>query len=252
MRKALALLSVLWIMILSSCGHPHSSQASLTLKFNPMFGANVLRLGNTYQTPSPYDQYFNFIGLQFFLSHFKLVRADGSAVEVNPVVYVSLDDSTTFNIPLADSPGSYTAVRFSIGLDSVQDNYVPGTNTDPSYILNENVVQNNMFWGLAQKYVFVKMDVEVDTIPGLTQSDGLPYHIGTQPYYTTVRLNFNQALSVPAGGRTVINLTADFQKIFTGANGINPLVEYGTMTSGNNDTLALKFMSDLSQSFTLQ
>jgi hypothetical protein len=253
MRKVLILSSVIGIMILCSCGgHPKHNPASLTLKFNPMFGSNVLRLGNTYETPAPYAQYFNFSELRLFLSHIKLVRADASTVEVNPVVYISLDDSTTYNIPLGDSLGSFTAIRFSIGLDSTQDNYAPGTNPDPSYTLNENVVQNNMFWGLTQKYVFVKMDVEVDSISSLTQSDGLGYHIGTPPYYTTVTLNFNQALNVSATGQSVITLTTDFQKIFTGVNGINPMVQHGTMTSGNNDTLALQFMSNLSQSFSLQ
>ena len=178
MPKVIILSFIIGIMILSSCGGPHSS-ASLSLKFNPVFGSNTLRLGNTYQTPWPYNEYYNFSKLKFFLSHVKLVRADASTVEVSPLVYISLDDSTTFSIPLGDSIGSYTALRFSIGVDSAQDSYDISnpTNLSPSYPLN----QADMFWGSSQRYVFVKMDVETDTISGLTQSDGLAYHIGTAP-----------------------------------------------------------------------
>ena len=249
MLKAIVISFIIGIMILSSCGGPHNP-ASLTLKFNPMFGSGTLRLGNTYQTPAPYNEYYNFSKLKFFLSHIKLVRADASTVEVSPLVYVSLDDSTTFSIPLGDSIGSYTALRFSIGVDSTQDSYdiTNPTNPNPSYPLNEA----DMYWGLSQRYVFVKMDVETDTISSLTQSNGLAYHIGTAPYYTTVSINFNQPFTVSANGNSVINFTADFQKIFTGSKGINPMVEHGTMTSGNNDTLAFQFMSNLSKSFSLQ
>ena len=249
MRNVLVLLFLIGMMILSSCGG-HPKQSSLTLKFNPMFGSNVLRLGNTYETPSPYNEYYNFSKLKFFLSHIKLVRANATTVEVSPLVYVSLDDSSTFSIPLGDSLGSYTALQFSIGVDSTQDSYdiTNPTNPNPSYPLNEA----DMYWGLAQRYVFVKMDVETDTISSLTQSDGLAYHIGTAPYYTTVTINFNQPLTVSGNTKSAINLTADFQKIFTGSTGINPMVEHGTMTSGNNDTLAFQFMSNLSKSFTLQ
>ena len=249
MPKAIILSVIIGIMILSSCGGPHNS-ASLSLKFNPLFGSSALRLGNTYQTPAPYNEYYNFSKVKFFLSHVKLVRADASTVEVNPLIYVSLDDSTTSSIPLGDSIGSYTALRFSIGVDSAQDNYDISnpSNLNPSYPLN----QADMFWGLSQRYVFVKMDVETDTIANLTQADGLAYHIGTAPYYTAVQINFSQPFIVSSSAHSVINLTADFQKIFTGATGVNPMVEHGTMTSGNNDTLAFQFMSNLSKSFSLQ
>jgi len=250
MPKAIIISFIIGIMILSSCGGPHT-QASLSLKFNPMFGSSTLRLGNTYETSWPYSgEYYNFSKLKLFLSHIKLVRADASTVEVSPLVYVSLDDSTTFSIPLGDSIGIYTALRFSIGVDSTQDSYdiTNPTNPNPSYPLNEA----DMYWGLSQRYVFVKMDVETDTISSLNQSNGLAYHIGTAPYYTAVTTNFNQPFTVSGNGSSVINLTADFQKIFTGATGINPMIEHGTMTSGNNDTLAFQFMSNLSKSFSLQ
>lgn len=248
MRKFAVLCLVAVLLILSSCGHHNSSPAALTLKINPMFGASTLRLGNTYQTPWPQNDYYNFSKLKFFLSHIRLVRADASTVEVSPLAYISLDDTTTLTIKLADSIGSYTGVKFSVGLDTAQDNYDPANPTvsDPNYGLN----QADMYWSSFQKYTFIKMDVGVDSTSNITQQDGLAYHVGTAPYYTAVTVNKN--FSVSSGSQLAITLNADFQKIFTGTNAINPLVDHGTMTSGNNDTLAFKFMTNLSNSFSLQ
>jgi|GEM_PF-2102033 len=250
MQKFFAFVMILSILILSSCGHHTNTPGSLTLKYKPVFGPNALSLNTTYQAAWPNNQYYNFTNLKFFLSHIKLVRADASIVEVNPLVYVSLDNTGTFTIPLGDSVGSYTGMKFSIGLDTTQDNYDINNpiNTDASYPLN----QQGMYWSAVQKYVFVRMDVGVDTASNITQADALAYHVGTSPYYTTTQISFSQPLVVSGSSASVINLTSDIQKIFTGTNAINPLVEHGTMTSGNNDTLAFKFMTNFANSFSIQ
>jgi hypothetical protein len=227
MRKILAVALGATILLLTSCGNKgmNHTPGVVTLKINAMFGSNPLHLNQTYQAPN--GTYYNISKLRFYLSHIKLVRADHSSVEVQPWYYVALDDTSTLNIPLADSMGTFTGLQFSIGVDSIQNN------TDPSSLTSQNL----------------QLEGTADSLSPPT-AVGMLYHVGTSPYYTTITLN--KSFSIVPYTNTTLTLSADIQKIFYGAAGaINPYVNRETQTL-DNPSVALTFINDFDQTFSIQ
>ena len=244
MRKVLFFSLIAALAVLSSCHHD-STNGYLKLQLNPMFGSNKLILDSTYQSPD--GRYYVFTNYQMFLSHIKLIRTDGSSVEVSPIVYFGLNDSTSITptVSLTNPTGSFTAVQFSIGIDSIQNNYPQSA--DPS---NPLYVGNSMNWSTSLKYVFAKLEAYADTVNPPLQSIG--YHVGTDPYYTTFTIT--KSFSTSTSSQTTLVLNADFQKLFYGGtNPINILDPSQQVTNTTvNPALAQKFITDLSTIFSLR
>jgi hypothetical protein len=242
MRNVFILILIIAVIGISSC-HKNSSQGSLKLQINPMFGSKQMRLDSTYQSPD--GKYYYFSDMQFFMSHIKFIRADGSSVEVSPLIYVGLDDTAntmpvfTLNNPI----GSFVSIQFSIGVDSIQDTVSPST--DPS---NPQASNNNMNWGTQLQYVFVKLEGSGDTVNPPLQSIG--YHVGTQPYYKTVVLT--KSFSTSESSQTTLILNADLQKLFWGSSGaINVLNQSQVLTNTTtNPALAAQFITDFTTIFS--
>lgn len=240
MRK-IAVLLVLGLLIISSCGTKTGNQGTVTLKINPLFGTKIA-LNQTYTATD--GKTYSFAEFKMYLAHIKLVHTDGSTIEVKSMAYVSLDDSTTMSMQFTVPNGSFKGIQFYIGLDSVQ-NALPVNQTDPT---NPQYVNNSMTWGNpALEYVFVKLD-------GYTNANNqgsFEFHVGTNPYYTavsTVSKNFTVS-----GGQTMLMLNTDVHGIFYNTtNPINISINNYTETSGPTDTLAHQFMNNISQVFSLQ
>jgi hypothetical protein len=244
MRKVLFVSLIAALAVLSSCHHD-STNGYLKLQLSPMFGSNKLILDSTYQSPD--GRYYYFSKYQMFLSHIKFIRTDGSSVEVSPLVYFGLNDSTSITptVSLTNPTGSFTAVQFSIGVDSIQNN--AAQSTDPN---NPQYVGNDMNWGPSLQYVFAKLEGSADTVNPPLQSIG--YHVGTNIYYTTFTIT--KSFSTSAGSQTTLVLNADFQKLFYGGtNPINILDPSQQVTNTTvNPALAQKFITDLSTIFSLR
>jgi hypothetical protein len=210
-----------------------------------MFGSENLVLNKIYSTPD--GKYYYFTRFMLYLSHIKLVRSNGSMVEVNPLYYLGAQDSTTLSIPLSDSLGSFTGIQFSIGVDSIQDSAYPYTGSSADLI---DGINNQMYWDSARKYVFVILEGAGDQNNPPQQA--IEYHVGTNPYYTTVQLTY--PFSVAVGKQTTLMLNTNIEQIFYGSSGsINVLTDPYTETTGSTyyANLAHTFMTDFSQTFSI-
>jgi hypothetical protein len=251
MRKTAILSLVIVLITLASCHK--GSQASLRLAFNPMFGSSNLSLNKTYQSPD--GKYYNFSTFMLYISHIKLIHTDGSMVEVKSIAYLSPNNSNDMSIPLSEVEGTYKGIQFSIGLDSVQDNTPPGSISDTTNPLSVN---NGMYWpGSGMNYVFVILQGYADS--NANPSTPIDYLVGSAPYYTTVQVN--KSFTITSGSHTTLTLNSDLQKIFFGGtNPINVIADPYTETQPTGvdqsnvpyTTLAHTFMTDFSQSFSLQ
>jgi len=250
MRKILMWFMIVGVVAINSCHKPRNNQGGLTLKINPMFGSHAFALNQVFEAPD--GKYYNFANYKFYLSHIKLVHSDGSTVEVSPVTYFSADDSRTWDITLANTPGSYTGIRFNIGLDSAQDATTPDAVTTDS--LNPYWGNNYTYWGnAALQYVFVQVDGYGDTVANPTTSSIIEYHVGTQANYTVVA-SLAKNFSTATNTQTVLNVNADLQKVFynspdTGV--INILTTPVTQTT-DNPALAHTFITYFPKIFSLQ
>jgi hypothetical protein len=247
MRNVSILIMIIAVIGIGGCKKSSSgTTGTVILKFNPMFGSSSMVLNNQYMTPD--NKYFTFQHFKFFMSHIKLVRSDNSAVEVSPMVYVSLDDSSTLSIPITCPVGSYTGISFYLGLDSEQNEMAPNL-TDPSSPIFANHYMN---WATGLNYTFVF----IDGLAGSTSNPSNPmeYHVGTNPYYTYVA-PIAKKFSVSGGSQASLVLTANVQNVFYGTTGaINVLTDPVTQTTETPyaGTLAHTFITDFSQIFSLQ
>ena len=247
MHKVIFLGLAMAMMALASCKKPSSSgSGSLSLKVNPMFGANAFKINSTYESQD--GKYYYIYTLNMFLSHIRLIRSGGDTVEVNPVTFIRFNDSTGINpvISLGNPSGTFTAIQFSIGLDAAQDTNSPSANSSSPYFTG-----NGMNWGPALQNVFVELEGYADTNQIPVQSIG--YHVGTEPYYTTVTLNKSFTLSGTSA--STLNLNMDVQRLFYGgSNPINVLnrSEDATGTSPFVPALCQQFITNLDSAFSLQ
>jgi hypothetical protein len=243
MQKTIAVVLAVCVLAISCKKPAGAGTASLRLQLNPMFGGMPMRLGSTYSTPDGRYYYFNYFAVT--LSHIRLIHADGSYVEVNAAAYINLNDSTEAMpvVSLTNIAGTYTAVRFSIGLDSVQDNTLD--NGDPS-----SPFYANLYWGASLKYVFLELDGLADT--SRVPLNGISYLIGSKAYYTTITLS--KPFTLTANSPETIVLNMDLRSVFYGgANPINALDPAQDVT-GNpvNAPVAQKFITNMDASFSLQ
>ena len=245
MRRFTIYILVGCLIAISSCKKPHNSSGSLSMQVNPMFGPNVLKIDSIYESPDGKYYYFNVFNMYF--SHIKLIQQGGGTVEVNPVTFFSLNDSTDVHpvISLGNPSGSFIGVQFSIGLDAIQDTNSPNTNPSSPYYAN-----NNMYWGTVLQNVFVELQGYADTNKIPVQ--GLGYHIGTQTYYTTVTLNKSFTLSGTSA--TTLNVSVDLQRLFYGGtNPINVLNPSEDLTSTSPvPALCQQFITNLDSAFSIQ
>lgn len=208
-----------------------------------MFGSRPFLLDSIYQAPD--GKYYYFSLFQLTLSHIRLLHADGSYVELSPVEYFDMaylnGASPVFS--LGNPSGSFVALQFSIGLDSIQELTV--YNSDSSSAFN-----TGNYWGPTLQYVFLRLEGDADLNPVPITSIG--YHIGQQVNYSTVKIYRNFNLS--GTDASTLNVNLDIQHLFYGgSNPINILNPSEQITSSNPvPALCRQFISNLDSSFSLQ
>ena len=108
--------------------------------------------------------------LEYYLSNFKFVDADGEVVGYNDVFYINAFDTSTHTLVFDNLPSAnYSEVRYNFGLTPAQNtsNSLPNT--------NENA---NMFWPemMGGGYHFMKLEGRFKDSTALT---GYAIHLGT-------------------------------------------------------------------------
>lgn len=199
----------------SSCKENDPEIGTLQLRFENVVGTSPLQLNATKYT-NAFSEKFTVSQFKYYISNIRLRRADGSEF-VQPESYYLVDEekpeSKTLTIPNVPV-GSYSAVSFVIGVDSVRN--FSGAQTgalDPV---------NDMFWEWKTGYIFVKME---GSSPASTQPNNrLVYHIGgfqNPNNIRTVSPPLNGQNSIVENGKTsVIRYRTDLSAMFTAPNPI--------------------------------
>jgi len=179
----------------------------------------------------------------FYFSNFTLLSDTGDVPVENSYVFFRGDSSRfeLLNVP----SGSYQGIRFLVGLDSATNYSTLPAQYEASHPLGPKVPI--MHWSWNTGYIFLRFDGEVDTsLPADgTMDDGITFHIGTQPYLTT--LTFNKSFEIAADGKTTIPIQIDYQEFF---KGIDLRTEHVTHTSDYPD-LTNKFYPNIKDAFSM-
>jgi len=191
----------------------------------------VLNTG-TYTTSS--GQQFTVSTFNYYLSNIKLKKADGTEyAEPESYHLIRQSDAATKAFTLTNVPaGDYTALTFTIGVDSARN--VSGAQTgalDPA---------NGMFWTWNSGYIYTKLEGSSPQAGGNKQ---LLFHIGgfKKPNNTirTVSPSLNGAtIQIRQDRAPAVHLAADVLKMFTGPNPIDFSTLSNTMGGSNSVKVA--------------
>jgi hypothetical protein len=208
------------ISLLSACKDDADvvtpAAGTLDIEVDHLVGTFPLML-NTGTYTTPLGQQFTVSTFNYYLSNFKLKRADGTEyAEPESYHLVRESDARTRVFTLRNVPaGDYISLTFTIGVDSIRN--VSGAQTgalDPT---------NGMFWPWNSGYIFTKLEGSSPQAGGNKQ---LVFHIGgfKKPNNTirTVSPSLNGAILQIRKDRTpAIHLQADVLKMFTGPNPVD-------------------------------
>lgn len=243
MKYSAALLAAI-VFVLSSCHKP--KDGNFTLQLKAKYGDQNFAIGSPNTDPNGRRIQLN--NLKFYLSHIILVKTDNSEMELKDVVLCDFTNPTSLSINVADVKGDFKAIKFSCGVDSIQNL------TDPNSVSSSSPLSGDydMYWSWL-KYQFVLLDSRADTTTtGAGPFNWFPvYHLGSNPLYRTSVIAKN--FSVCCDAKYTLNLTLDVKKIFFGAQTLDIITERTTQSSASdNPVIAPKFADNFSQAFSTE
>jgi len=230
--------------VFSSC-KPKETNSNLSIQITPKFGMEAFQLDKTIADKN--GRRMNFQRFRFYLSNIKLIKTDNTILPLKSVAYLDMEKNPALTFNVDATNGDFKELQFSIGVDSIQNL------TDPASVASSSPLSadNDMWWGVTQKYVFSRLEGSADTTVGGTGNLNrkLLYHLGQNENYRTVKLA--KSISILADKKTTIKLNLDLEKVFFGTNTIDIRTEPVTH-SNDNVTLATKFADNFSQAFTIE
>ncbi|MDO7875475.1 hypothetical protein Q5H93_12095 [Hymenobacter sp. ASUV-10] len=226
MRHYACLLALMGAALLGGCADkkadptpPPAPVGSLHIDVENVVGPDPLVLDTRTYT-SPAGEPFTVSTFRYYLSNFKLTRADGSQYAV-PESYFLVRElrptdpwtDTGKHIVLDSIPaGDYTGVSFLIGVDEARN--TAGAQTGAL------AQSNHMFWDWRQGYIFLQMEGH-SPASGDPVAHLLSYHIGDFANPNNLRevappLPGGATIRLAAGGRSALKMRADLLRLFTG------------------------------------
>lgn len=238
----------LWVIFLaalaiSSC--KPKKEGNFTLQMAGKYGNQSFALG----TPNtdPEGRRIQVEKLKFYLSHITLIKEDNSEIEIKDVALIDFENPGAI-IVKADADGNFKAIRFGLGVDSIQNN------TDPLSVPSSNPLSgdNGMYWSWL-KYQFEILEARCDTTnTGTGIFNWFPlYHIGGNAQYRQVVIN--KSFTVCCNNKSTVTLTLDAEKIFYGSTQTLDIITESTTQMGPSDdpNVAIKFVNNFSNAFSV-
>jgi hypothetical protein len=209
-------------------GKNQKEESALFLHFHHLVGDQPLVLDDSIYVNS-LEQTFTISKFNYYIGEIQLTSVEGKVTKINEYFLLSEDEEKqqSKNIPLSKiSPGSYTSLRFIVGVDSSHNcSGAQKGDLDPI---------NAMFWTWNTGYIFLKLEGKssFSSQPG----NSLEYHIGgyKEPANCVreVALNFRQPLVITQKTKGHVDLKVDLLELLK-----TPIVIDFTVLPTVNNTL---------------
>lgn len=228
----LSLLSALVLAggILSCKSNDPSAEAArgtLTLQLDNVVGNEDLVLQTGRYTNSS-GEAFTVTTLNYYLSNFRFKQANGSEYVVpqdSSYFLVKESDKTSQLITFPNVPaGQYSAVTFTIGVDSLRSVSDIGKRKGVLDPAGSVTAANDMYWEWNSGYIFLKLEGTSPAAPlDATGRNTFQYHIGFFGGLVTKTINNLRTVTLSLGPEPAIvapnnhpqmTIKADVQKIF--------------------------------------
>jgi hypothetical protein len=205
-----------------------SVKAPLSVEFDNVVGSSDLQLNTGVYTNAAGEK-FTITKLKYYVSNFKLTKADGTVYVVpQDSCYFLIDESDeSTHEPILNVPeGEYTSISFLIGVDSLRNTTDISQRTS---VLDVSGVATDMYWSWNSGYIFLKLE---GTSPAVTAAGNVfQYHIGGFGGYTSATTNNLKTITldltargtpkVKAGKSTNIHLFVDILKAINGTTNMS-------------------------------
>lgn len=186
---------------------------------------------------------------QYYISDLSLVAADGSLVKLSDIELIRYNSAgaastqtLNFDNVLA---GDYSGIQFGLGVKPELNNQPP-SNFAANYVLNEAE-----YWNDNIRYVFAKIEANVDLDNNGTFDTPVSYHMGNNGIYTT--LTFNGDFSVTTDGTANFDVLADvFDALVSSPTDYQDFtIEDERIVHGGNQQVAADTWNRLTNQFRL-
>jgi hypothetical protein len=154
---------------------------------------------------------------QLYLSDIQLVKSDGSFYSLEDTIVLKTFDTETYfvaNVPA----GQYKSIRFSVGLDPIENSKTP-TTSSPSMLRDSSMWFTNI--ATQNNYVFVNFQGKIDTTVNangtVPQMQPFSYKLGTNANYKQVSMP-TKNYTVISNQVTYVHLLVNYSKLFNGVN----------------------------------
>jgi hypothetical protein len=220
------LVAIIILIFVGCSDHPsnsiHDDHGSIQVSINHVFDSAPFIFNNAYSLPN--GESVKGTMLKYYVSNISFEKADGS-IHVIPQdeSYFLIDESieSSKKLVLDHIPsGTYTAIRFTIGVDSLRSTM--GIDKRKG-ILDIGAAAQDMYWSWNSGYIHLKFE---GTFTAPNSSGDIRYHVGGFGGYSSptinairnIRLTLNNAPMVITGNsQKSLAISADLKKMFTGA-----------------------------------
>ena len=229
MKKTIFLIPVFVCLLFSPAAQ---NKQLLTIRFEHRFGNKKLHPEETYYLNNTDTLTVN--RFKYYVSHLQLVNTAGKVfIPENEYYLVDMADEKSCSIQIQVPPGSYTGIRFMMGVDSIRN--VSGVQTgslDPLH---------GMFWTWNSGYIMAKLEGTASS--SMIAGKRFTYHIGgfRQKNNTTRMIELK---TEPLSKLLVI--IADAAKWFEGMNIAKEPVCHSA------GALAVRFADNYSKMFSIE
>jgi hypothetical protein len=169
--------------------NPIIAKPSLGLKVNHLANGQKLSLETIIVNNN--GERYNINNLRYYMGKIRLVRNDNTEISVENPYQLVIDGKSEYQLGAIDT-GSYKAIRFGLGVDSLNNHKDPTTYPKSHPLALQSP---SMFWTWNTGYIFMKLEGSVDTTQAQTQvfndfsfKSSLVMHLGKDYFYREVEL----------------------------------------------------------------
>lgn len=201
------LLAATSLLVFSACQDDEAAMPTgeLSIDFNALYDGAALDIQSmAYDYPD--GSKIKIQLFQYYISDLELLPADGGApvslAEIDLIRYNTAGANNVRNETYINVPaGEYNGLRFGLGVKPELNNQQP-SNFAADFVLNEAE-----YWNDNTRYVFAKIEGNVDLNNNGMFDTPVSYHMGSNEVFTTI--TFNGDISVRENETTELALVAD-------------------------------------------
>jgi len=234
----------LTILFSSACNTeetpPEIINQNLKIAIVPNFGGSEFVLNDEYLNEMDYRVAFS--KLRFYLSNIKLLKADGSSVDLSEIELFDYEEGEMVKNYIVDTD-TYTGIEYSWGVPQ----NLEGTEQDPvNYESSHPLsIDNGMFWAwtIGYRYAMVEGRYDIDATSTDALVNAFSWHPGKDVLFRTITEDL--PFVIDGKGSPQISINLDLSKLFyNGTDFIdvnNP--QQSSLAGGNSDTFGQTYIN---------